>query len=101
MDNLRERLELKKSLARQQGRGAVIDAHKHSANHRAEVLASDVAGCFYCCKTFSPAKIDEWVDEGGCALCPNCGIDSVIGSASGYPVQDGSFLKAMNEFWFS
>jgi len=36
----------------------------------------------------------------GTALCPHCGIDSVIGSASGYPVSEPQFLKAMHDHWF-
>ncbi|WP_245197274.1 hypothetical protein [Labrys sp. LIt4] len=48
------------------------------------------------------AKIEEWIDDSaGTALCPECGIDSVIGSASGYPVDDRDFLEAMHELWFS
>lgn len=60
-----------------------------STNHRTQILASDICGCFYCCSLFLPAAIEEWVDEdddgiGATALCPYCGVDSVLGSASGY-----------------
>ena len=79
-------------------------AHDRSRNHRAEILKSETCGCFYCLKNFSPSQITEWCDEvdgvGQTALCPFCGIDSVIGSASGYPV-DQAFLKAMNKVWFA
>jgi hypothetical protein len=41
------------------------------------------------------------LDEGdGTALSPECGIDSVIGSASGYPVTL-DFLRRMQEHWFA
>jgi hypothetical protein len=33
-------------------------------------------------------------------LCPKCGIDSLIGSASGFPVTDPTFLQAMHSRWF-
>jgi hypothetical protein len=54
---------------------------------------------------FPPSEIEEWVDAdeqgiGQTALCPNCGIDSVIGSKSGYPTTK-EFLQAMGEHWFS
>jgi hypothetical protein len=79
-------------------------AHRHSIRHRKEVLASETCGCFYCCRTFSPAAIVEWTDkwegEGQTAICPHCRIDSVIGSESGYPVTE-PFLKAMHERWFN
>ena len=76
-------------------------AHKHSSHHRAEVEASDVCGCFYCRATYPPVAIENWLNEGdGTALCPECTIDSVLGSASGFPVADPNFLTAMHEHWF-
>ena len=81
----------------------VIRAHRHAMRHRAEVLASAVCGCFYCGATFPPTAITEWVDPwestGQTALCPTCGIDSVIGSESGYPLTP-EFLAAMKAQWF-
>jgi L-amino acid N-acyltransferase YncA len=80
--------------------GSAIEAHEHSSNHRAEIDASDVVGCFYCCEIYSPSMIDAWVDDNGTAMCPKCGIDSVIGTASGFPAGDRNFLKQMNAIWF-
>ena len=38
----------------------------------------------------------EWIDEDGItALCPECGMDAVIGDASGYTV-DKNLMKEMN-----
>ena len=77
--------------------------HGHSSSHRAEVLASEICGCFFCLKTFLPGAIDEWIapegEEGATALCPHCGIDSVIGSASGFPMT-AEFLCRMRRHWF-
>ena len=75
-------------------------AHVHASNHRDEVSKSNVCGCFYCTETFSPSEIEEWVDEGACALCPKCGIDAVIGDASGYEVENQDFLGQMHSYWF-
>ena len=79
-------------------------AHTHSIFHKKEILESDICGCFYCKKTFLPTAIKEWCDEnnpkGPTALCPKCGIDSVIGSKSGYPVNNIEFLEEMNKRWF-
>lgn len=77
------------------------EAHAHSSYHWGELYRSAVCGCFYCCETFSFYEIEEWVDRGVTALCPECGIDSVIGNASGYPVEEKHFLKAMRGYWFS
>lgn len=81
----------------------LVIAHKFSANHREQINCSDKCGCFFCLGTFSPSAIEEWTDFqegiGTTALCPRCGIDSVLGSESGYPItKDG--LSKMNEHWF-
>ncbi len=78
----------------------VLAAHKHSSNHRAEILASELCGCFYCGEIYSPIEITEWVDSGNCARCPQCSIDSVIGSNSGYHITP-EFLQDMHDYWFS
>lgn len=82
----------------------VREAHRHSIRHRDEVTASDRCGCFYCCTRFSPSEISEWVDRdadgvGQTALCPNCGIDSVIGDKSGFTPSE-ELLTSMRAHWF-
>jgi hypothetical protein len=80
-----------------------IRAHRHCGQHRDEILASSECGCFYCCAIFPTSEIEEWVDDwdgiGQTAICPRCGIDAVIGSESGYPI-DISFLTEMKQHWF-
>ena len=83
----------KKAQIRAEGRGYILDAHTHCVRHRSEIEASTIAGCFYCCEIFAPSEIEEWVDNDDCALCPRCGIDSVIGDASAFRVADKSFSK--------
>lgn len=74
-------------------------AHDKASYHRAEIKASHKCGCFYCLHVFQPLEIDEWIDGQQTALCPRCGIDSVIGDAS-IPITE-EFLKEMEAFWFS
>lgn len=80
-----------------------IQAHKHSFKNRTEILNSEICGCFYCLAIFTPMSILEWTDDkdgiGHTALCPECGIDSVIGSRSGYPITI-EFLEMMQQYWF-
>jgi len=65
------------------------------------VEASGIAACFFCLETFPPQAIDRWLNEGtGTAVCPQCQIDSVLGDASGLPVSEPGFLKAMQNRWF-
>jgi hypothetical protein len=94
-DKVAERLEAVKSKMP----ANIREAHEHCARHRQEVVASELCGCFYCLNTFEPKDIADWADDGKTAFCPRCGIDSVIGSASGFaPTKD--FLKEMNDYWF-
>jgi hypothetical protein len=76
-----------------------IKAHEQCGLHRAEIESSSLCGCFYCLATFSPIEVCEWIDEGQTALCPKCGIDSVIGSAAGFPMTE-EFLLQMHDHWF-
>jgi hypothetical protein len=68
-------------------------------------------------KSSPPSEIVDWIDEPDrplfrdnvlvrldakreqSAMCPKCGIDSVIGSNSGYPITT-EFLTRMKERWF-
>ncbi len=80
-----------------------IAAYKHSIRHRDEIERSNTCGCFCCIRLFPPSLITNWYDEpigvGQTAFCPYCGIDSVIGSASGYPITR-EFLASMQKHWF-
>jgi hypothetical protein len=76
-----------------------ISAHEWSSYHRETLRESDVCGCFYCLEVFPSSEIEDWTDDDDTALCPKCGIDSVIGSVSGYPIER-SFLQKMHSHWF-
>jgi len=77
-----------------------IVAHAFSSNHREILLKDGLCGCFYCMEIFDPKLITDWVpDTSGTAICPFCGIDSVIGESSGYPITK-EFLSKMNQHWF-
>ena len=82
-----------------------IKAHEYSCNHMMALKKDKICGCFYCLKIFDQSEITEWLifdndaDRYGTAKCPYCGIDSVIGESSGYPITK-EFLKKMNKYWF-
>lgn len=80
-------------------------AHSASSNHMAQLKQDRLCGCFYCLRIYDPAEIEEWIiddnpiDKDGTAICPYCGVDSVIGESSGYPLTN-EFLKKMKKAWF-
>lgn len=76
-----------------------FDALKHSMRNREEIERSKHCGCYYCTTVFDTSEICEWVDGGLTAICPHCGIDAVIGDASGITI-DRRTLKIMNKRYF-
>lgn len=59
-------------------------------------------GCFNCGAVFPPGGIKEWIEDepDWSALCPYCGIDSVIGESAAFPLTN-QVLKAMHEKYFN
>ena len=52
--------------------------------------------CYHCLNTFETQAITEWCDEGLTALCPNCGVDSII---PGKDYEENFLIEASN-YWF-
>jgi len=75
----------------------VVTAHQNSFKNREAIAAGERCGCFHCLAEFAPGEIREWADDGMTALCPRCGIDSVIPLAPGI---DAAFLEHMQARWW-
>ncbi len=76
--------------------------HRHTRANRMELEASEVCGCIACERIYFPSEIVRWLeDESGneTGLCPHCGVDAVVGSASGIPIMPG-VLRRAHERWF-
>ena len=74
--------------------------HKASSNNAPEISISDKCGCFYCERIFSADEITDYIqDTFGTALCPYCGIDSVLPDSGDYELTE-DLLKRMNKYWF-
>jgi hypothetical protein len=74
-------------------------AHRHCTGNQAALQQSRQAGCFYCIEVY-PAEDLEFISIEQTAICPRCGIDSVLADRSGLPLTR-EFLKRMHEYWFS
>lgn len=73
--------------------------HRDSSHHRNEVLTSKEVGCFYCLEVYHPYEIREWTDNSQTAICPRCGIDSVLPNMK-FPGAK-KFLANMKRYWFA
>lgn len=77
----------------------IAEAHAHCSDNRSEIQKSNLCGCFYCLKVFSAIEVTEWAGDNKTAICPNCGIDSVIGDTVGF-VLTRHFLEDVHKHWF-
>jgi hypothetical protein len=73
-------------------------AHQASLRSRDKLLASRWVGCFYCGLVYAPTTIKKWIDDDQTAMCPVCGIDSVLPLTVEQFASD--FLEQMHHYWF-
>ena len=52
--------------------------HNRCGNNMRNIHSYTACGCFHCGYIFLGKDIEIKIDEGRTALCPRCGIDSVI-----------------------
>ena len=85
----------------------IKQAHKATFANEKQILASDSCTCFYCGHTFNPQAEQKlyWITEpppkDKTLQCPMCGLDCLIGSASGFPIHDQAFIFQCTEAWFN
>lgn len=77
----------------------LLKLHKYAIYNRKDIEKTDTCGCFYCKNIFYAGDITEWTDEGQTALCPYCGVDSVICNKEGYIVTPED-LEILNKHYF-
>ncbi len=79
----------------------LLKIHKLSSNHKELLMKEDVCGCFYCVSIFSPKLITDWIEDENdlTAICPYCGIDSIIPNHSDYQLNK-ELLEEMRKHFF-
>ena len=78
----------------------LVYAHQLCQSNQEKLKNAQVCGCFYCLRIFDPKEIVWEEEEDHTALCPYCGIDSVLPESASLPITK-AFLKKMHEFWFT
>jgi len=83
--------------------------HGLATLNRHAIEASDQIGCFYCERIWDPLEfpIKEWIDEkadtlgdgNATAMCPFCGIDSILAKLSVGEITV-RMLDLMRRHWF-
>ena len=77
----------------------IKEASKYSMYNVSELEKSNKAGCYYCMSIFDASEIKETADNGKTAICPKCGIDSVLPDSSPFKL-DKEKLEELNNYWF-
>ena len=76
---------------------STYDIHEKSFGNFGAIQKSQKCGCYFCKKIFDASEIEDWTSD-KTALCPYCGIDSVV---QDYNVEiTPKLLKKMNAEWF-
>ena len=79
-------------------------AHKHTFQNEAEIRRSSRVVCCFCGSLYDPHKeeMDCFEDrEARTYACSRCGVDAVLGDASGFPMDDLQFVRACCADWFA
>ena len=79
----------------------LIELQKHTHNNEIEILHSKTCSCIFCRQHYDARTVNDWVNDerGMSAICPECGMDAVIGDNGGEPL-DKDTLKALNLAFF-
>jgi hypothetical protein len=77
-------------------------AHYHRLSSNNRTLIEDIAlycRCFHClCTIDNVHKIEEWIDGGKTAICPQCGIDSVLPITTLFDIDE--LVQDMHDHYF-
>ncbi len=75
-------------------------AHRFSRSNEADIHYSRKCGCFFCLRVFDSGEVHDWLNDsdGKTALCPYCGVDSVLPDSKVDLTKE--FLEKMNKVWF-
>lgn len=71
---------------------------KHLHNNDVEILDSKECVCLACRRSFSARSVSDWFNDKGnnTALCPECGMEAVLGDASGIVLNHEDVLAISN-----
>ncbi|HBN00689.1 MAG TPA: hypothetical protein DD384_05680 [Firmicutes bacterium] len=78
------------------------DIYKHTKDNELDILQSKKCACLSCMQTYNARKINEWTTDKNHhmnAVCPLCGVDAVVGDASGY-VLNLTDIRELHEAYY-
>jgi hypothetical protein len=76
----------------------IQEAPRLSMKNKASIASSKKAGCYHCLNIFDAVEIKTYTDKNQTAICPKCGIDSILGDAD--IKISAQLLKEIKSYWF-
>ncbi|MCH5180839.1 MAG: hypothetical protein J1F32_06475 [Erysipelotrichales bacterium] len=73
--------------------------HAYSSNNKELIDRSNKCYCFHCKSELDSKDVHDYIDEGKTALCPKCGIDSIIPDSIDEEINE-IIIVEMNNYWF-
>lgn len=78
----------------------IIDLYSKSFRNKITLNKSTKCGCIHCKKIFDPNEIKEWTDNNETAICPYCGIDSIVTHTNKFDITK-EVLDILNKYYFN
>ncbi len=77
----------------------IKSAIRFATGNREALVQSAKAGCYYCLAIYAASEVVRFLPSEDTALCPYCGIDSVLADQSPYEL-NAVTLEELHEYWF-
>ncbi|MEQ9288684.1 MAG: cytoplasmic protein [Cyclobacteriaceae bacterium] len=71
----------------------------YATSNEEDLKNSELAACYYCKSIFKASEVKEFLETERTALCPKCGIDSVLPSNSPIELTTENLVE-LNKHWF-
>lgn len=65
-----------------------------------QLKACELVGCYWCTEIYPPSEIKCWISGRHPAICPRCGIDSVMGGSSEQPLSREFLDRRHRDTWY-
>lgn len=74
-------------------------AIKFATSNKVSLAKSEYAACYFCMEIYPAKEVIDFLATEDTALCPRCGIDSVLPDQSPYELTKENLLE-LHKFWF-
>ena len=72
--------------------------HAYCSHNKELIVTSKKCYCFYCKEKFDSTEVSKYIDNGQTAICPKCGVDTVL--PDNIEGINDRVIDEMNKYWF-